>query len=50
MKNLYFVQVDVPARCLQRTEGKSKNSAIQTFLYLKTALRIRFRKKENLTK
>ena len=36
--------------CYQRQQGKSKNSAKQTALYLKTALRIRFTKKSKLTK
>lgn len=41
---------EVPAKCYQRTEGKSKNSVFQTVLYLKTAFSVRFRKKEKLTK
>lgn len=41
---------EVPVKCFQRTEGKSKNSVLQTMLYLKPALRIRFTKKENLIK
>lgn len=41
---------EVPAKCYQRTEGKSKNSVLQTVLYLKTALSVRFRKKKKLTK
>ena len=36
--------------CYGRQQGKSKNSAKQTALYLKTALRIRFTKKSRLTK
>lgn len=36
--------------CYGRQQGKSKNSAKQTALYLKTALRIRFTKKSKLTK
>ena len=36
--------------CYGRKQGKSKNSAKQTALYLKTALRIRFTKKSGLTK
>lgn len=34
--------VEVPVKCLPRTEGKSKNSWLQTMLYLKTAVRVRF--------
>lgn len=34
--------IEVPAKCFSRTEGKSKNSALQTAMYLKTAFRIRF--------
>lgn len=41
---------EVPVKCFQRTEGKSKNSVFQTMLYIKPALRIRFTKKENLIK
>ena len=42
--------VEVPAKCLPRTEGKSKNSVFKTALYLKTALRIRFVSKNKLYK
>ncbi|MBQ3432107.1 MAG: hypothetical protein IJG23_04915 [Clostridia bacterium] len=41
---------EVPAACYQRTEGHSSNSGIQTAMYLKTALRIRFTKPEKLLK
>lgn len=41
---------EIPAKCYGRTEGKSNNSALQTMLYLKTALRVRFTKPENLLK
>lgn len=34
--------IEIPVKCFQRTEGKSNSSALQTALYLKTALRIRF--------
>lgn len=40
--------IEVPAKCFPRTEGKSKNSARKTALYLKTALRIRFTPKSKL--
>ena len=39
---------EFPAECFNREEGKSKNSAIQTAMYLKTALRIRFTGKNKL--
>lgn len=42
--------MEVPAACYQRTEGHSSNSGIQTAMYLKTALRIRFTKPEKLLK
>lgn len=42
--------VEVPAKCLPRIEGKSKNSWLQTALYLKTALRVRFTPKSKLYK
>lgn len=41
---------EVPARCFARNEGSSKNSAIQTALYLTTALRVRFTPKNKLYK
>lgn len=47
---LGFEIKEVPAKCFSRNEGKSKNSAIQTALYLKTALRIRFTPKKKLYK
>lgn len=40
--------VEVPVKCFPRTEGKSKNSWLQTMLYLKTAIRIRFTPKSKL--
>lgn len=39
---------EFPVRCYSRQEGKSKNSVGQTALYLKTALRIRFTKRNKL--
>lgn len=39
---------EFPAECFSREEGKSKNSAGQTAMYLKTALRIRFTPKNKL--
>lgn len=45
-----FKITEIPAKCLPRTEGKSKNSALQTALYLKTALRVRFTPKSKLYK
>lgn len=33
---------EIPAKSFPRTEGKSKNSVLQTALYLRTALRVRF--------
>ncbi len=41
---------EIPVQCFGRKEGKSKNSAKQTALYLKTALRIRFTPKAKLIK
>lgn len=45
-----YVFEEFAVECYQRQQGKSKNSAKQTALYLKTALRIRFTKKSELTK
>lgn len=42
--------VEVPAKCLPRTEGISKNSRMQTVLYLKTAFRVRFSPIEKIYK
>lgn len=42
--------VEIPVKCFPRTEGKSKNSWLQTMLYLKTAIRIRFTPKKKLYK
>ncbi len=42
--------IEIAAKSYSRTEGKSKNSWIQTALYLKTALRIRFTPKGRLKK
>ena len=39
---------EVPAECFGRREGRSGNSARQTALYLRTALRIRFTPKDKL--
>ena len=44
------VFTEIPADCRGRKEGKSSNSFLQTALYLKTALRIRFTPKERLLK
>ncbi len=41
---------EVPCTCYGRTEGQSKNSFVQTALYLKTALRTRFVPKKRLYK
>lgn len=41
---------EFPVECYGREQGKSKNSARQTALYFKTALRIRFTSKKKLTK
>ena len=41
-----FTIKEIPAKCYSRSEGKSKNSMLQTLLYLKVALRVRFMKKE----
>ena len=41
---------EIPAKCRGREEGASNNSFLQTALYLKTALRIRFTKPEKLLK
>ena len=39
---------EFPANCYGREEGESKNSAIRTAMYMKTALRIRFTPKNKL--
>lgn len=41
---------EIPAKCFPRTEGKSKNSAAKTAMYLFTALRVRFAPKRKLIK
>ena len=41
---------EIPAQCYGRQEGKSKNSAHQTALYLRTALRVRFSLRKKLMK
>ena len=41
---------EIPADCMGREEGKSSNSFLQTTLYLRTALRIRFTPKSRLIK
>lgn len=41
---------EIPVECFNRKEGFSRNSAKQTALYLKTALRIRFTSKSKLIK
>ncbi len=41
---------EVPCTCFGRREGESKNSFLQTALYLKTALRTRFVPKKKLFK
>lgn len=41
---------EISAKCLPRTEGHSKNSTLQTVLYLKTAIRIRLTPKSKLIK
>lgn len=41
---------EIPVKCFNRKEGFSRNSAKQTALYLKTALRIRFTPKSKLIK
>lgn len=41
---------EIPAACYGRQEGKSSNSFLQTAMYLKTALRIRFTRPERLLK
>ncbi len=40
--------LEVPAGCRGREEGVSKNTILQTALYLRTALRIRFTKPDHL--
>ena len=40
--------IEVPAKCYPRTEGRSKNSAIRTALYLKTVIRIRLTSRSRL--
>lgn len=39
---------EIPVECFERQEGFSRNSAKQTALYLKTALRVRFTPKSRL--
>ncbi len=41
---------EIPVECFERKEGFSRNSAKQTALYLKTALRVRFTPVKNLIK
>ncbi len=41
---------EFPVECFGRKEGKSKNSVKQTALYLRTALRVRFTKRNKLVK
>lgn len=41
---------EIPVSCFSRKEGFSRNSAKQTALYLKTALRVRFTPKSRLMK
>ena len=41
---------EIPVGCFNREEGFSRNSAKQTALYLRTALRVRFAPKSKLTK
>jgi hypothetical protein len=41
---------ELPTDCSGRTEGKSSNSFLQTAMYLKTALHIRFLPKEKILK
>ncbi len=41
---------EIPVKCYARTEGKSKNSVLQTALFLKTAIRIKFTCLNKLTK
>ena len=41
---------EIPVGCFNREEGFSRNSAKQTALYLRTALRVRFTPKSKLTK
>ena len=42
--------VEVPTNCYSRKQGKSNNSFKQTALYLKTALHVRFMKKQDMLK
>ena len=42
--------VEIPTNSYPRTDGKSSNSFSQTAAYLKTAIRIRFMKKEDILK
>lgn len=41
---------EVPTNCYPRRQGESKNSFLQTAMYLKTALHIRFMKKKDILK
>ena len=41
---------EIPVECFERQEGFSRNSAKQTALYLKTAIRVRFTPKSRLMK
>ena len=39
---------ETPTNCYSRKDGKSSNSAKQTFSYLKTALHIRFMSEKDI--
>lgn len=41
---------EIPVDCLERTDGETNNGSIQILHYLKTAVRLRFIKKENILK
>jgi hypothetical protein len=47
---LGFCVKEIPTRCLARNEGKSKNSIMHIWAYLKTIIRIRFVNKNKLLK
>ena len=41
---------EIPTKWIAREEGESQNTFIQTFAYIRPALKIRFYKKENILK
>jgi len=46
---LGYAVKEIPVKCFPRKEGESKNSWLQTMLYLKTAFRVRFTSNKKMT-